>query len=55
MYLYPLVVLVKLVSRICLSLQLHVTVTLYHLAHMRLKGYSSQMSIEFLLNPICKN
>ena len=53
MYLYPLVVLVKLVSRICLPLQLHVTVTMYHLAHMRLKGYSSQRSIDFPLNPFC--
>ena len=25
----------------------------YHLAHIRLKGYSSRKSIDFLLNPFC--
>ena len=25
----------------------------YHLAHISLKGYSSQKSIDFLLNPFC--
>ena len=30
-----------------------VTYHSYHLAHIRLKGYSSQKSIEFPLNPFC--
>ena len=30
-----------------------VTYQSYHLAHIRLKGYSSQKSIDFLLNPLC--
>ena len=30
-----------------------VTYHSYHLAHIRLKGYSSQKSIDFLLNPFC--
>ena len=32
-----------------------VTYHSYHLAHIRLKGYSSQKSIDFLLNPFCIN
>ena len=32
---------------------LAVTYHSYHLAHIRLKGYSSQKSIDFLLNPFC--
>ena len=30
-----------------------VTYHSYHLAHIRLKGYSSQKSIDILLNPFC--
>ena len=56
-YLYPLFVLVKVVpksnviGRVCFAITYHSI----HSAHMRLKGNSSQKSINFLLNAFCIN
>ena len=55
-YLYTLVYVTKFVLKFnCIKFILAVTYMYhsYHLAHIRLKGYSSQKSIDFLLNPFC--
>ena len=53
-YLYTLVYVTKFVLKFNgLKFILAVTYHSYHLAHIRLKGYSSQKSIDFLLNPFC--
>ena len=49
-YLYTLVYVTKFVLK---KFAFAVTYHSYHLAHIRLKGYSSQKSIDFLLNPFC--
>ena len=53
-YLYTLVYVTKFVRKFNgIKLVLAVTYHSYHLARIRLKGYSSQKSIDFLLNPFC--
>ena len=53
-YLYTLVYVTKFVLKLNgIKFVLAVTYHSYHLAHIRLKGYSSQKSIDFLLNPFC--
>ena len=53
-YLYTLVYVTKLfLSLMAENLYLPLHITGYHLAHIRLKGYSSQKSVDFLLNPFC--
>ena len=54
-YLYTLVYVTKFVLKFNgIKFVLAVTYHSYHLAHIRLKGYSSQKSIDFLLNSLCK-
>ena len=51
-YLYTLVYVTKLVLKFNgIKFVLALTYHSYHLAHIRRKGYSSQESIDFLLNP----
>ena len=51
-YLYTLVYVTKFVLKFNgIKFVLAVTYHSYHLAHIRLKGYSSQKSIDFFLNP----
>ena len=53
-YLYTLVYVTKFVLMFNgIKFVLAVTYHSSHLAHIRLKGYSLQKSIEFLLNPFC--
>ena len=53
-YLYKLVYVTKFVLKFNgVKFVLAVTYYGYHLAHIRLKGHSSQKSINFLLNPFC--
>ena len=53
-YLYTLVYVTKFVLKLNgIKFVLAVTYHGYHLAHIRLKGYSSQKSIDLFLNPIC--
>ena len=53
-YLYTLVYVTKFVLKFNgIKFVLAVTYHSNHLAHIRLKGYSSQKSIDFLLNPFC--
>ena len=53
-YLYTLVYVTKLfLSLMAENLYLPLHITGYHSAHIRLKGYSSQKSVDFLLNPFC--
>ena len=53
-YLYTLVYVTKFVLKFNgIKFAFAVTYHSYHLAHIRLKGYSSQKSIDFLLNPFC--
>ena len=52
--LYSLVYVTKFVLKFNgIKFVLAITYHCYHLAHIRLKGYSSQKSIDFLLNPFC--
>ena len=54
-YLYTLVYVTKFVLKFNgIKFVLAVTYHSYHLTHIRLKGYSSQKSIDFLLNSLCK-
>ena len=53
-YLYTLVYVTKFVLKFNgIKFVLAVTYHSYHLEHIRLMGYSSQESIDFLLNPVC--
>ena len=53
-YLYTLVYVTKFVLMFNgIKFVLAVTYHSYHLAHIHLKGYSSQKSIDFHLNPFC--
>ena len=53
-YLYTLVYVTIFVLKFNgIKFAIAVTYHSYHLAHIRLKGYSSQRSIDFLLNPFC--
>ena len=53
-YLYTLVYVTKFVLKFNgIKFVLAVTYHSYHLAHIRLMRYTSQMSIDFLLNPFC--
>ena len=53
-YLYTLVYATKFVLKFnCIKFVLAVTYHSYHFAYIRLKGYSSQKSIDFHLNPFC--
>ena len=53
-YLYTLVYVTKFVLKFyAIKFVFAVTYHSYHLAHIRLQGYSSQKSIDFLLNPFC--
>ena len=53
-YLYTLVYVTKCVLKFNgIEIVCAITYPSYNLAHIRLKGYSSQKSIDFLLNPVC--
>ena len=52
-YLYTLVYMTKVLKFNGIKFVLAVTYHSYNLAHIRLKGYNSQKSIDFLLNPFC--